>query len=140
MRNAYFLYVLPAVSICVLFTFVSCTSIFTEAAGNREGASGTSEQAGATVSSPSYTNDDLELASTTNGTTTTFTVKSGYSIYCWYFDTALVQSGTDNAWALDSAGTSPTVSVGEHQVLVVATISGKANSSSATCTYTYKNQ
>jgi len=90
-----------------------------------------------TVSAPTYSGKTLSLASETSGTTTTFTVDSGYESYNWYYDGTLYSS-TGNTWALDRSGSSPKVTTGSHQILVIVKETGMSNSYSATCTYTYK--
>ena len=90
-----------------------------------------------TVSAPVYSDVDLALTQVTEGTVTTFTVDSGYKSYVWYYDGSEVKAGESNTWTLDSAGTSPVVNAGKHQILVVVTESDKIYSYSATCTYTY---
>ena len=91
-----------------------------------------------TVSAPTYSSTDLNLTSSTSGTTTTFSVDSGYASYVWLYEGTVMQSSSSNTWALDRSGSSPTVTTGKHQILVIATATGSANSYSASCTYTYK--
>jgi uncharacterized repeat protein (TIGR02543 family) len=90
-----------------------------------------------TVSAPTYSSTDLNLTSSTSGTTTTFSVDSGYASYVWLYEGTVMQSSSSNTWALDRSGSSPTVTTGKHQILVIATATGSANSYSASCTYTY---
>ena len=90
-----------------------------------------------TVSAPTYSGTNLNLTSSTSGTTTTFSVDSGYASYVWLYEGTVMQSSSSNTWALDRSGSSPTVTTGKHQILVIATAAGSANSYSASCTYTY---
>lgn len=118
----------------------SCTAVFSEAAGGSARFPETTGTADVAVSDPAYVNGNLSLTSSTSGTVTTFTVVSGYSNYEWLFDGSVCQTGTSCTWSLDSTGSSPIVTAGVHQILVVAAESGKLNTCSASCTYTYEEQ
>ena len=80
-----------------------------------------------TATAPKYVGKDLNLAYTTSGTVATFTVDSGYASYIWYFDGTKVASATTSTWALDTAGASPVVKPGKHQILVIVEDSANTN-------------
>ena len=56
-----------------------------------------------TITTPTYSNDDISLDYKPEGSTITFTVNSGYESYTWIIDGQVVENATENSLTISEA-------------------------------------